>query len=641
MVSKNKHKVEKALQDALIFCQKGQLIEAKNIYKKLIKVIPANDEMLANFGTVELQLGNTEYAIELLDRSLLINPNQPNILNNLGNYYLERGNTQKSIKYLDKAISLNSENFSALYNKGRALTTINKIDDAINCYLKATRVNPQDKLVHLNLGFVFNLNKSFDKAINEYNIVINLDENSVEAYFNRGITYANKGNQQKAIDDYSAAIKIDHNPRYIFNRAASYEKLDKFSEAIADYTKIINLNSSLKDTSKAYCRRGDLQNQNDNTESGMHDIKLAIDLQPDNSDYYNDYANGFKKLNQNEKAKEFYKYSIKLQPENYRSKTNLSYLELSLQNYSEAWELHESRWMVPNVKLNPLITTKPKLDNFDIQGKKILIWGEQGLGDHIIYSTMLSDAFKTSNQFICAIDGRLLDLYKRSFEDFKNVAFMDNVENEDLYDYHLPIASLGKFFRRSINDFSNQKIPLLEADKKYSKILKNKIKSNKRYICGISWISKSPLFGKKKSMCLEDLKSILSLPDIDFVDLQYGDTKKEKKEFKDNFGIQLVEISDIDKFNEIDKLSSLINACDFVITTSNVTAHIAGALNKKTYLFVPFTDGKLWYWGIKDKSCLWYPSIRILRSENHLGWDQPICNLKDLLSQEIGCERDS
>ena len=307
MVSKNKHKVEKALQDALIFCQKGQLIEAKNIYKKLIKVIPANDEMLANFGTVELQLGNTEYAIELLDRSLLINPNQPNILNNLGNYYLERGNPQKSIKYLDKAISLNSENFSALYNKGRALTTINKIDDAINCYLKATKVNPQDKLAHLNLGFVFNLNKSFDKAINEYNIVINLDENSVEAYF---------------------------------NRAASYEKLDKFSEAIADYTKIINLNSSLKDTSKAYCRRGDLQNQNDNTESGMHDIKLAIDLQPDNSDYYNDYANGFKKLNQNEKAKEFYKYSIKLQPENYRSKTNLSYLELSLQNYSEAWELH-------------------------------------------------------------------------------------------------------------------------------------------------------------------------------------------------------------------------------------------------------------------------------------------------------------
>ena len=52
MASKNKHKVTKALQDALVFCQKGQLHEARNIYQKLIKVIPTNDQMLANFGTI-------------------------------------------------------------------------------------------------------------------------------------------------------------------------------------------------------------------------------------------------------------------------------------------------------------------------------------------------------------------------------------------------------------------------------------------------------------------------------------------------------------------------------------------------------------------------------------------------------------
>ncbi|MBT7120469.1 MAG: tetratricopeptide repeat protein, partial [Nitrosomonadales bacterium] len=70
MVSKNKHKITKSLQDALIFCQKGQFNEARNIYQKLIKVIPTNDQMLANFGTIELQMGNVEYATELLDRSI-------------------------------------------------------------------------------------------------------------------------------------------------------------------------------------------------------------------------------------------------------------------------------------------------------------------------------------------------------------------------------------------------------------------------------------------------------------------------------------------------------------------------------------------------------------------------------------------
>ena len=58
-----------------------------------------NDQMLANFGTIELQMGNIEYAIELLEKSLLINPNQANILNNLGNYYLDRGDLESSINY--------------------------------------------------------------------------------------------------------------------------------------------------------------------------------------------------------------------------------------------------------------------------------------------------------------------------------------------------------------------------------------------------------------------------------------------------------------------------------------------------------------------------------------------------------------
>jgi len=82
-------------------------------------------------------------------------------------------------------------------------------------------------------------------------------------------------------------------------------------------------------------------------------------------------------------------------------------------------------------------------------------------------------------------------------------------------------------------------------------------------------------------------------------------------------------------------LASLINACDFVVTTSNVTAHLAGALNKKTYQILSYTEGRLWYWGINENSSLWYPSIRLLRADNLKDWKTPIKNLVDSLSQEI------
>jgi len=136
-------------------------------------------------------------------------------------------------------------------------------------------------------------------------------------------------------------------------------------------------------------------------------------------------------------------------------------------------------------------------------------------------------------------------------------------------------------------------------------------------------------------MCLEDFKSVFAVPDINFVDLQYGDTKREQKDFKERSGFELTKINGIDNFNDIDKLASLISACDFIVTTSNVTAHIAGALNKKTYLIVPFTQGKIWYWGINKKNCQWYQSIKILNSNALEDWKKPVKELHDLLSKEI------
>ena len=635
MVSKNKNKIIKSLNDALTFCQKGQLIEARNIYQKLIRVIPMNDQMLANFGTIELQMGNFEYAIELLDKSLLINPNQANILNNLGNYYLEKGDPKISINYFDKAISCDPKNFNTFYNKGRAMTSINKIDEAIKCYRNSIEIRPENKMAHFNLGFIFNLVGKYDDAIFEYDEVINIDGKFMNAFYNRGISYENQKNHKKAIQDYTQAIDIESKAIFIFGRAKSFEGLKKYTEAILDYSKIIALEPNINDKSLAYCRRAKVKELIRDIDDGMLDIQTAINLDPKISEPYEVYAYFLKKLNRNKEARIFFKKAIELDPENNQLLTNFSHLELALENYRQGWQLFESRWKVKNLKQIPFISTKPELKSFEVKNKKILIWGEQGLGDHILYSTILVDALKTKNEFLVVIDKRLIDLYKRSFKEFENVCFLDRADNEDLYDFHLPIGSLGKFFRNSKQDFLKQKIPLLKDDANYTKILKNKTHSEKKYVCGISWMSKSLSTGNSKSMCLEDFKSVFALPDINFVDLQYGDTKREQKDFKERSGFELTKINSIDNFNDIDKLASLISACDFIVTTSNVTAHIAGALNKKTYLIVPFTQGKIWYWGINKKNCQWYPSIKILNSNALEDWKKPVKELHDLLSKEI------
>jgi ADP-heptose:LPS heptosyltransferase len=93
-------------------------------------------------------------------------------------------------------------------------------------------------------------------------------------------------------------------------------------------------------------------------------------------------------------------------------------------------------------------------------------------------------------------------------------------------------------------------------------------------------------------------------------------------------------IDEIDNFNDIDGLASLIDACDFVVTTSNVTAHLAGGLGKETYLMVPFAHGRIWYWHEGDTQSIWYPSINIHRQPSHDNWSMPINDIANILENK-------
>jgi ADP-heptose:LPS heptosyltransferase len=123
--------------------------------------------------------------------------------------------------------------------------------------------------------------------------------------------------------------------------------------------------------------------------------------------------------------------------------------------------------------------------------------------------------------------------------------------------------------------------------------------------------------------------------DIEFVDLQYGENTEEKKRVKSQFGVDILSLDSIDKFNDIDGLAALINACDFVITSSNVTAHIAGAIGKKTFLLCPFNLGKIWYWHNSTKKSLWYPSVSIYRQDKNGDWTPAMLEIKKDIEQII------
>lgn len=140
-----------------------------------------------------------------------------------------------------------------------------------------------------------------------------------------------------------------------------------------------------------------------------------------------------------------------------------------------------------------------------------------------------------------------------------------------------------------------------------------------RPLVGLSWRSRNAAYGTSKSLALSDLLPLLR-PDIFWVDLQYGDTAAERS-MASAAGAEIWRDADIDPLRDMDAAAAQVAALDLVITISNTTAHLAGALGLPTWLLLPSPGyGLLWYWFVERADSPFYPSVRCFRQGRGEGW---------------------
>ena len=118
-------------------------------------------------------------------------------------------------------------------------------------------------------------------------------------------------------------------------------------------------------------------------------------------------------------------------------------------------------------------------------------------------------------------------------------------------------------------------------------------------------------------MCIRD--RIFSGLDVVLVNLQYGDVEDEIREFKEATGIDVVQCASVDNREDLDGLAALIEVCDLVVSITNVTVHLAGALAKKTWVLLNFVT--IYYWLSDRPDSIWYPSVSLYRQPTLNDWD--------------------
>jgi len=184
---------------------------------------------------------------------------------------------------------------------------------------------------------------------------------------------------------------------------------------------------------------------------------------------------------------------------------------------------------------------------------------------------------------------------------------------------------LGEFFANSvedINNFSKNKlIPSREWDLEINNFL-GSLPKNKLNI-GLSWSTLNKAEHDKKSIALDKFLEIFKKNNLNLINLQFGDVKNEISSFKEKNKIEFYECKNLNITKEIDKLMSLINKLDLVITIQNSTAHISLSIGKKTFVLLSYAPPRFYWYGPNTEKSYWYPEATLYRQKDaNDGWQQ-------------------
>jgi ADP-heptose:LPS heptosyltransferase len=317
-----------------------------------------------------------------------------------------------------------------------------------------------------------------------------------------------------------------------------------------------------------------------------------------------------------EKAKKIILKFDKLFPNNMLITTRKAWLLLNQGNYRDGWKAHNSH--ILKLK-NRMKLPESKLWNNEKLDGNLLIWSGQGIGDFIFFSKIvkLIAAYAKKILFIC--DDRLVPIYKRFFEKIDPEKFIVEKEyHKERFSKHIASEMLGEFFANSIEEiknFSNEKlIPSKQWDLEIDRFLSN-LPKNKLNV-GLSWSTLNKLEHDEKEVALDKFSEIFKNENINFINLQFGNVKDEISSFKEKNKVEFYEYKNLNITTEIDKLMSLVNKLDLVITIQNSTAHISLSIGKKTFVLLSYKPPRFYWYGPNTEKSYWYPEANLYRQKD-------------------------
>ena len=578
------------IEKGLELLKKGLADEALPIYLKVLEKSGPTKENLERLADIYRRLDRRAEALDICDRFVSLMADRPEPWECLGMTRLHFKEEDAAIEALNRAAEVAPENATCQYELGLAYSQAKRPKEAKESYTKAIALKPDYAEAFNNLGIVNQEMEQWEEADRALREAVRLRPTNASAYNNLAIALSEQRKYKESIEYFHRAIALDPDYMVAWN----------------------NLANSLRSI-------GDNQ-------GALDILNRVVQRRPDYAEAYNNLALVQIQMCQITEAMQSFNRALLLRPSYPECRVNRGMKYLLSGDLERGWADYEWRWNTKHLRGRKF--KGQKWDGSTLDGKRILLGCEQGLGDtfqFIRYATELKRRGATTI-FEGQQELRQILARTRGIDEF-----VPRGERLPRFDIYAPLLSLPGLMETTLESIPAA-VPYIHPDPDIVARWKPRVQSLGGTIrVGIVWQG-NPRFGSdgRRSTKLMHFKAISEIPGVKLVALQRGFGSEQVQ----TVPFEVTTFTGIDE--QIDgflRTAAILQNLDLIIAVDTGVAHLAGAMGLPVWVMIAYAND--WRWLTERDDTPWYPTMRLFRQRNPDDWEELFERLTAALRDRI------
>ncbi len=495
-----------------------------------------------------------------------------------------------------------------------------RLAEAHQYFRAVLEIAPADTDALNELGLVELAFGNRTDARSTFELLLDRDPEHAAAWNNLGLALAGQGQLEEAERAFRRALALDPGHAVAAaNLGLACRDLNRPEAARAAYARAVEA-----DPASAGIRVGlalALQDLGE-LDAAWQEVEAALALAPGDAPALCAASALRLRFGDAQGARDFAERALEAAPGDAEALLARAHALLAEGHYREGWRDYDARL---HSRASPRRDyALPHWQADEAPAGRLLVYGEQGLGEQIMFASLLEDiAGRPGLTAPLALDcaPRLRQLFRRSFPGLRvlDEEAARHAGTRD-FDHCIAIGSLTRYTRNSEADFPRH-AGYLRADTHAVAEWRARLPGTPLRV-GFAWRGGLPSTGQAlRSVGQELFAPVLALPGVRWVSLQHDARPEELA----SLSVLAPVLHDADTLADIDRSAALVAALDLVIVPCSTMAHLAGALGVPVWVLTP--HGAAWRYRLAGETMPWYPSARLFRQGRDESWQEVIARL--------------